>query len=240
MSDNETRCPAPIRSELAVLISRFSRLGTCGSCVTVIPNEIAGLILARWPHIAGPCEVTTAEELDELLAGTKLLTPRTGHVWWVSERSHLAVAGSGGMYGSAADFLRTEGPATLLWSPEDATPARRIRPGGGVALRADLDLDTLREVAESGFLIPAPAVLAVCDEVDRLRADQQRLRVGLGHKADDLAAMRQRAEAAEAILAKVRAVRDALKMTTDEAPAPAIIKADTVIATIDAALDGGR
>ncbi|PTR42051.1 hypothetical protein C8K38_111220 [Rhodococcus sp. OK611] len=52
-------------------------------------------------------------------------------------------------------------------------------------------------------------VHALCDEIDRLRADQQRLRAGLGRKADEVAELRARAESAEAEATRWRESNDA-------------------------------
>lgn len=57
--------------------------------------------------------------LDTLPAGAKLLSTRTGNVWWVRDhRISPRWTGSCGMFSSTRMFLTAEGPLFVIWEPE--------------------------------------------------------------------------------------------------------------------------
>lgn len=64
--------------------------------------------------------IASEEEFEELAAGSKLFTARSGEVWWVTGRQPghgPRVEGSGGGYSHVYEFLKYEGHATVLWEP---------------------------------------------------------------------------------------------------------------------------
>lgn len=62
-----------------------------------------------------PAKVLSTEpELFAVPIGTKLLSPRTGEVWWPTGRSTTPWAGTGGGYTWTADLLREQGPLTVI------------------------------------------------------------------------------------------------------------------------------
>ncbi|NKZ63008.1 hypothetical protein GTG23_07045 [Rhodococcus hoagii] len=65
-----------------------------------------------------PRVVETVEELDTLSRGARILTPKTGNVWWPS-RHGRGWDGSNGGYTFTRDLLEQEGPATVLYLPEE-------------------------------------------------------------------------------------------------------------------------
>ncbi|NKT41786.1 hypothetical protein GS676_02745 [Rhodococcus hoagii] len=103
------------RDELANLIDDAAEWATSQGRICS-PHEVADAILAA--GYSRPRVVETVEELDTLSRGARILTPKTGNVWWPS-RHGRGWDGSNGGYTFTRDLLEQEGPATVLYLPEE-------------------------------------------------------------------------------------------------------------------------
>jgi len=77
-------------------------------------NALADAILAAgWRP--PPRTVSTVEELETVLAGALLFSPRTNNVWWrTTNKPSLRWSGSGGQFTFDDDFIRLEGPLAVI------------------------------------------------------------------------------------------------------------------------------
>jgi hypothetical protein len=77
-------------------------------------NALTKAILAAgWREPART--VSTVEDLETVLAGALLFSPRTNNVWWRrTNRPRLRWTGSGGDFTFDEDFIRLEGPLTVI------------------------------------------------------------------------------------------------------------------------------
>lgn len=69
MSANDTRA----REEVALLVSRFSRIGHCGHCVVAEPDEIAGILTdpKRFARLAGLLGYVKADSEEWMAEGDR-------------------------------------------------------------------------------------------------------------------------------------------------------------------------
>jgi len=110
------------RDELAALIgSKLDRLfGSREFGPAKQDFDLADELIAA--GYSKPRTITTAEEVEALLQGTKLFSTRTTHSWHLNDLSHphggTRVQGTGGGYTHLEDFIKHEAPMVVLYTPE--------------------------------------------------------------------------------------------------------------------------